>query len=1459
VSTLDLFSPATTAWFTSAFDAPTPAQTLGWASIASGRHTLIHAPTGSGKTLAAFLWSIDRLMTSPAPPPTERCRVLYVSPLKALAYDVDRNLRAPLTGIGVEASRLGAGTVGMTVGMRTGDTSAKERQAMLRTPPDLLITTPESLYLMLTSRARNVLSSIDTVIIDEVHAIAGTKRGAHLSLSLERLEALCRTPPQRIGLSATQRPLETISAFLGGGASDGERWTPRPVDIVDAPRDRELDIEIVVPVTDMTNPSADLSSADSDLVNRSIWPAMYPRLLELVREHRSTILFVNSRGLAERVAAEINRLADEELVQAHHGSVSREKRLDIEDRLKRGDLRAVVATSTLELGIDMAAVDLVVLVESPTSVARGLQRVGRSGHSIGQRSVAKVFPKHRGDLLETAVVVERMYAGAIEETIVPRNPIDVLAQQLVAMAAMDDLDIEETHALVRRAMPFQDLTRATFESVLDMLTGRYPSDDFAELRPRLNWDRSTGTVTARSSARLLAVTNPGTIPDRGLYTVHLPEGGRVGELDEEMVYESRPGDVFILGSTSWRIQDIDHDRVVVTPAPGSPAAKMPFWHGDAPGRPVELGRAVGAFTRTIGALEPAEARNHLVAEYRLDDLAAGNLVAFIGDEKSATGVLPTDRTIVVERFRDEIGDWRIVVLSPFGGRVHAPWALAIRSLYRQRSGGAVDVLWSDDGIVLRFPDVDTPPDTMIIHVDPTEAEEAVINEVGDTALFTSRFRESAARALLLPRRRPGTRTPLWLQRRKAANLLEVTRGFGSFPVMLETYREVLQDHFDVPALISLLTEIQRRTTRIIDVDTDGPSPFASSLMFDFVASFMYEYDAPVAERRATALMLDRSLLAELLGEPEFRELLDPTVIDEVEADLQHLSEDRRVRSADGLADLLRDLGPLGVDDIRARLVDRSDAEPWLDELAASGRVFRGNLDRSEVWLAAEDVARMRDSVGMQPPRGVPSDLLTPVEDPLGDVVGRYARTHGPFALEDAASGTGLGKATVLEILARLATEDKVRPGAYRPGGTQQEWVSTEVLRRLRRRSLAALRHQVEAVETNVYSSFLPSWHGIGAAQAIDLHDVLAKLAGAPVPASVFESDILAARNIDPSRSRGIDDLLSSGEVVWFGIESVGPRDGRIGIASRATSHILAPGPVEGPQDTTMHAGIMEHLDRHGASFFDEIYATTGGGDPMDLADALWDLVWSRHVTNDSLAPLRAFTSRRQRRPRRPTLVTVPPHGSGRWYLTSRLRLAEATPEERALAISHMLLDRHGIVTRDAVMGEGIPGGFTGIYRALSSLEDIGSVRRGYFVEGMGGAQFATPGAIERLRIGDRFTDTVIASTDPANAYGASVPWPDTEGRPERRAGASIAWVDGSLVAWMDPSGRSVATFGDAEDPISAGIEMLARRHGKASISRIDGNEAAVHRFATKLVEHGFTAGYKGFTVRPVAREERRSP
>lgn len=1455
MSGLDLFTPATASWFNAVFDEPTPAQTQGWQSIVSGNHTLIHAPTGSGKTLAAFLWSLDRLATDPQPPNLQRCRILYVSPLKALAYDVDRNLRAPLTGIAVEARKLGLDPPSLSVAMRTGDTPQSERQAMLRNPPDLLITTPESLYLMLTSRAREILASVDTVIIDEIHAVAGTKRGSHLALSLERLSALTESPPQRIGLSATQRPLETLAQFLGGGVSLDDTWEPRPVTIVDTPWDKALDIEIVVPVSDMTRPESDAPDQD-DPRRRSIWPAVYPRLLRLLNDHTSTIFFVNSRGLAERLAAELNRLADREVVQAHHGSVSREKRLDIEDRLKRGELKGVVATGTLELGIDMASVDLVVLVESPSSVARGLQRVGRAGHQVGVPSVAKVFPKHRGDLLETTVVVDRMYSGDIESTSIPQNPIDVLAQQIVAMAATSDLDVDTAYALVTGAYPFNTLTRPTFESVLDMLSGRYPSDDFAELRPRIVWDRMAGTISARSNAKLLAVTNPGTIPDRGLYTVHLPDGGRVGELDEEMVYESRPGDTFVLGSTTWRIDEITHDRVIVTPSPGAPAARMPFWHGDAPGRPLELGRAVGAFTREIGSLTTKEASSRLVDEYRLDRWAADNLASYLAEEKEATGHLPTDRTIVVQRFKDEIGDWRIVLLSPFGGRVHAPWALAARNRFRTETGVPVDTIWSDDGILFRFPDADAPPDTNLVYVDPNDVEELLIAEVADSALFTSKFREAAARALLLPRRRPGSRTPLWLQRRKAANLLEVTRKYGSFPIMLETYREVMQDYFDLPALREVLTDIQKRTTRVVDTDTDGPSPFASSLMFDFIASFMYEYDAPIAERRAAALALDRSLLADLLGEPEFRDLLDAHAITSVEADLQHLSDDRKVRSRDAMSDMLRDIGPLTVAEAAVRTETPADAATWLGDLAQSGRALLLPVDGVERFIAVEDLARLRDAIGVQPPPGIATDFLEPVPDPLGDVIGRYARTHGPFTVEEAAESIGLAVPTVTEVLRRLEHDGKLTAGAYRPGGTDREWVSIEVLRRLRRRALATLARQVEAVDHDTYARFLPAWQRVGQDRTASLSDVIRQLAGAIVPASILESDILSARLENPQRD--LDTALATGDIVWIGCEPIGTRDGKVAMYPRESFSLLARPAQDSIPDSSVHYGILEHLSHNGASFFPDLYRATGGGNPDDVVDGLWDLVWSGVVTCDSIGALRAFTAKRRRASQRRQLATTTPkHAQGRWYLTETLRTSEPTPEERAIAVINTLLDRYGIVTRDVVLTESVPGGFTGLYPVLSRLEDVGKVRRGYFIEGLGGAQFGTPGAIDRLRISEDTDMAVLAATDPASPFGAIIPWPVTDGRPTRSAGARVAIEGGSIVAWMDRSGRSVSVFSSDADRNSAAIEALALAHGRASVERIDAISVHDHAIAAALTERGFTSGYKGYSLPRVVPAIRR--
>ncbi|MDQ4097511.1 MAG: DEAD/DEAH box helicase, partial [Actinomycetota bacterium] len=972
---LDRFSPVARAWFESTFEAPTPAQEQGWEAISQGRHTLILAPTGSGKTLAAFLWALDRLTSTPG---GERraCRVLYVSPLKALTYDVERNLRAPLAGMAVEAERRGLPVPAVRVATRTGDTPAADRRDIVRHPPDILITTPESLYLMLTSSARDVLRGVEHVIVDEIHSVAGTKRGAHLALSLERLERLTAgslperhgRPPQRIGLSATQRPLEEIAFFLGGRGPGGAR---RPVTVVDAGVRKPLDLQVIVPVADMaelgrplddgSGPVLSGPAAGEPEVRHSIWPAIHPILLDLIGQHRSTLVFVNSRRLAERLANRLNELArlrgvnavdSSELVRAHHGSVAREQRLEIEDALKAGKLPALVATSSLELGIDMGAIDLVVQVESPTSVASGLQRIGRAGHQVGEPSKGRIFPKFRGDLVEAAVVVSRMKAGLIEETRTPRNPVDVLAQQIVAMVAVEDLTVDDVAAVVRGAESFAECTQPVLESVLDMLSGRYPSDEFAELRPRIVWDRVDGTLRARSGARMLAVVSGGTIPDRGLFGVFTPEGNRVGEIDEEFVYESRPGETFVLGATTWRIQDITRDRVVVTPAPGEPG-KMPFWHGDGVGRPAELGRAIGAFLREVDGW-PDE---RVAEECSLDPLALQNLRAYLDDERAVTGALPTDRQIVVQRFRDELGDWRVCVLSPLGGRVHAPWALAVEAKVRSRLGLEAQTIWSDEGLVVRLPEADEAPPVESVLLDPEEIEELVVGQLANSALFAARFRENAARALLLPRRRPGTRTPLWQMRQRAADLLAVASRHGSFPILLETYRECLRDVFDLPALIELMAAVRSRTVRVVSVETARPSPFAQSLAYAYVASFLYGGDAPIAERRAQALTLDRGLLAELLGTEELRELISAEALADLEADLQYLDEDRWARDADAAHDLLRRLGDLTAEELRAR----STAD-FAGVLVADRRAVEVRIAGETRLIAAEDAGRYRDAL-----------------------------------------------------------------------------------------------------------------------------------------------------------------------------------------------------------------------------------------------------------------------------------------------------------------------------------------------------------------------------------------------------------------------------------------------------------------------------------------------------------------
>jgi ATP-dependent helicase Lhr and Lhr-like helicase len=1424
VDPLAVFSPETRGWFEQAFAGPTPAQERGWPAIARGGNTLIQAPTGSGKTLAAFLYGIDRLN----PEPGQGLRLLYVSPLKALNYDIERNLRGPLAGLGSE----------LRVGVRTGDTPQNERAAMVRKPPDILITTPESLFLLLTSQARETLRSIQTVIVDEVHAVAGTKRGAHLALSLERLDRLVGRPVQRIGLSATQRPLEEIGRFVSGG---------REIELVDAGHAKELDLKVVVPLDDMREPEE----------QQSIWPSIYPEILELVRAHRSTIVFVNNRRLAERLALRLNELASmdgdvgeadaasrtvsqatpREIARAHHGSLAREQRVEVEELLKLGRIPCLVATSSLELGIDMGAVDLVIQVESPKSVARGLQRIGRAGHELGAVSTGRIFPKFRADLLESAVVVRRMLDGAIEETKIPRNPLDVLAQQIVAICADEEISVEELHALVRGAYPFADLSRVQLENVLDMLDGRYPSDEFAELRARVVWDRTGGLVRGRQGARRLAVTNAGTIPDRGLFGVHLVDGGgRVGELDEEMVYEARAGQTFLLGASTWRIEEITRDRVLVSPAPGVPGA-VPFWKGEGVGRPYELGEAIGATSRELVALPEAKALAKLRDEHSLDERAAQNLLTFLGEQQAATGAVPSDRTVVVERFRDEIGDWRLCILTPFGGRVHAPWALALGARLRESLGLEAQAIWSDDGIAIHLPDADAPPPIDDVLLEPEQIEELVTRELGDTALFGARFRENAARSLLIPRRRPGERTPLWQQRLKAQSLLQVARRYPAFPVVLETYRECLQDVFDLPSLKRLLQGLRTRQIDLVDVETASASPYAASLLFDYVANYMYEDDTPAAERRAQALSLDRDLLRELLGQEELRDLIDPGALAEVESRLRG-----EPRTPDELHDLLRRRG-----DLREAEHDAELAEPLL----AERRAVHVRVAGEQRLIAAEDAGRYRDGLGAMPPGGLPETFLEADDEPLHSLLRRFARSRGPFTTAQANDRFGRD---VEPILRELERADELVRGELRPGGSEREWCDPEVLRRLRRASLAALRREVEPAEQAAFGRFLPSWHGID--RRATLREALVPLQGLALPVALWESEVLP-RRVPGYRQEQLDALCASGEVVW-----VGAGLDRIALYFREDAPSLGPPPAGDRPEREVHERLRAALGRS-ALFWYDLLADTGL-EAEETLPALWDLVWAGEVTNDAWTPLRAgrrYQAQGQR-PRVPRRFSRRRAGEitatqGRWSLTGRLFTGR--PDRRALA--ELMLERQGIVTRDGVRAEGVAGGYGAVYGELRALETLGLCRRGYFVEGLGGAQFALGGAVERLRElrprdGEEAEPLVLAAADPAQPYGAALPWPKRAGaRAARVAGAQVILLGGEAALFVERGGRSLVPLREPEEEWlrEALAALVAHVKGgrakRLAVERFDGQPVGETEVISMLIDAGFVAGPRRAVLR----------
>ena len=1475
------FSDEVKRWFSASFEGATPAQALGWQSISSGTDTLICAPTGSGKTLASFLWGIDQLTrqkrdvaAGASPEPGPGVKLVYVSPLKALSYDIERNLRAPLRGIGVDLS----------VGLRTGDTPQSERNRMRREPPEILITTPESLYLMISSGARDILTSVETVIVDEIHAVAATKRGTHLALTLERLDHLVREnggdQVQRIGLSATQRPLERIAGFLSGPG--------RRCEVVDPGQRKQLDLEIVVPVEDMTSPEAgqhDDGSAD-DAPIRSIWPAIYPELLEMVRAHTSTIVFVNNRRAAERLAQRLNDLDQETgevespnrtatehvpvedaagelpLARAHHGSLSHEERTQVEEQLKSGLIPCLVATSSLELGIDMGAVDLVVQVESPKSVARGLQRIGRAGHGLGETSKGRIFPKFRGDLLESAVVTSRMRDGQIEETVIPSNPLDVLAQHLVSMAALDKWDTTDAYELVRRTTPFAELSIEQFENVLDMLDGRYPSDRFAELRPRLVWDRTGKTVEGRKGARSLVVTNAGTIPDRGLYGVHLPDGRRVGELDEEMVYEARAGQVFLLGASSWRIQEITRDRVIVIPAPGVPGA-IPFWRGDGIGRPAELGEAIGAFAREAVNADPAE----LEKSHHLDPRAARNLIAYLKDQQDATRVVPSDTTVVVERFRDEIGDWRLVVLSPWGGRVHAAWGLAIARKLRDEHGLEADAIHSDDGIAVHLPDADEPPSADLIMIEPDELEDLVVRELGTSALFGARFRENAARSLLIPRAYPGKRTPLWQQRLKSQSLLEVAQDFPRFPVILETYRECLQDVFDLPALDRLLRGIHSREISLVEVETQTASPFASSLLFDYVATYMYEGDTPNAERRATALSLDRELLRELLGQDELRELIDEEALAEVEASLQNLTEAGKASDRDGLQQILRRLGDLTAEEAAARVAEGYSATSMLENLVSERRAAKVRVNGEERYIAAEDAGLYRDALGVSPPGGLPADFLEERDDPMVTLLSRYARTRGPFPTAWARDRYGVDPTPALK---ELESGGAIVRGEIRPGGTEREWCDAEVLRRIRRASLAHLRQEVEPADGAAYARFLASWQGIDRHRPLRkdarpgagtdrLREILVPLQGVALTQSVWENDVLP-RRLGSYSPTWLDELCTSGEVVWIGAGAVGRTDGRVALYFREDVRLAGPPPANAKLDPPageIHDAIRERLAGGPAFWLDLVGELEFPAE--ELHSALWDLAFGGEITNDSFAPLRAPRlrsvptyepgGRRFSRRRAATGPTV----QGRWSLTETLfrNAPGAGPKLRAQA--ELMLERYGILTREMALAEGIPGGFSTLYPELSNLEVLGTARRGYFVEGLGGAQFALSGAVERLRAlpaeeNGPETFTVLAATDPASPWGSTLSWPklDSGRKAARTAGAYVLARAGHPLLYVERGGKGLLRLdpGLEGESLAAALAVLvdevnAGRVGQLKIERFDGEPILGSAFEQLLVAAGF--------------------
>jgi ATP-dependent Lhr-like helicase len=1455
---LTSFLPATAAWFSGHYGQPTPPQELGWPAIQRGEHVLILSPTGSGKTMAAFLWGIDRVFHQLADDPTlPGVQLLYISPLKALSNDIGRNLYAPLHGIRAQARRMGLELPEIRHAVRTGDTPPSERQAMVRTAPHILVTTPESLYLLLTSaKARDMLRLVRTVIVDEIHTLCGNKRGVHLALSLERLQHLASQPVQRIGLSATQRPLDEVGRFLAGqewerDEQGQERLVSRAVTIVDAGAHKDLDIKVITAVPDIRR-----------LPGGSIWPAVIPQVLQDVRRGRTTLIFTNGRRGAERAADRLNEQyaleTAEELepgssaalledgvpkgqgmfgtgrvggpFKAHHGSVSREMRLDLERQLKAGRLPALVATSSLELGIDVGEVDTVVQLQSPRGIARGLQRVGRSGHLVGQTSVGRIYATHREDILDAATVAHGMLRGDIEPTYTPRNCLDVLAQQIVACVAGDDWGQDDLYHLVCQAYGYQGLTPTAFEAVLKMLGGGYPADVFRELRPRLSWDRVNHRLAALPGTRLTALRNPGTITDRGEFRVVLPDGQTtLGTLDEEFVFETRKGDAFALGSSTWRVLEITEDRIVVSDAAGA-MPRMPFWHGEAPKRDYHMGLALGRFRRLLaervadlptlpddaGAEWPEEARaviEWLDEDYCLDEPSARNAILYVRQQLDALGAISSDRVVIVESFSDALGDQRLAIHSPFGARVNSAWALALANAMREALGIDIETQVNDDGILYHLPLLDRqPPTALVAEMGPEEARERLLVELPNSALFGAEFRMNAQRSLLLPRMRGGQqrRTPFWLQRLRARSLLSAAKSFDDFPLIAETYRSSLSDVLDLGHLIEVLASIRAGEIRVVVAETLVPSPVAASLLTEYMAEAMYEWDSPRAERQIQALSLDRELLSQLLDEGVLPELLRPEAIEAVGQELQHSAESYRARSAEELAVILADLGDLSADQVAERCLGGGPA--WLLGLAAEGRACRVNLPVSggheQRWVMAEHYGRYRDAFALagEPPIVIPVELLEPRRAPSAareTVLRALLRTHTPLTRQQILARYAFPAGWLDETLSELVGSGHLVSGHLTPGTAERQWCDRYVLERIHRRTLAMLRQEVQPVELAALADFCLRWQGLHPAHMLTddegVEESLELLCGASAPYVVWERDLLPLR---AGRAVRLDALPQRDAWCWSA-SGKEVRQARLRLFRRGDGALFAESapPEQEPKVNASASLVLHHLTNAGARYTAEVQRAVDLAS-NELRGALVELVLAGLITNDrfdTLAQLdeqnwgRPATDglassldrdlaewRRERGPRsiarpsrerlhqarRQVTQRVAPRQcpQGRWMALSSygVRGEELPADDRAALQAQLLLARYGLVTREVVASEEgfLPWG--ALYAQFQRMEMRGQVRRGYFVRGLSGVQFALPEAVEDLRAWNTpdapgAGDLVLVNAcDPALIYGSAL-------------------------------------------------------------------------------------------------------